>query len=176
MRKLCSILQYHPRLLPFLGYEHMHTWIILYEYHVPYTVACSIQISSSWHHSLNIVAQNHTHWNLDFCFSLGTLFQESIIKGKLQYHPNECPFFSISYNDLLYYFMYFYYTPEYNTRYFVTFYLMRKLCSILQYHPCLLPFFAISSIFRSTRLPSSSSTPLMVLRDVRRTKIKKMLN
>ena len=28
----------------------------------------------------SLMSQNHTNWNLDFRFSLGTLFQESIIQ------------------------------------------------------------------------------------------------
>ena len=57
--------------------------------------------------------------------------------GKLQYHPNECPFFNI----IQWLTILFYVLLLYNTRYFVIFYLVRKLCTILQTHPCLLPFF-----------------------------------
>ena len=85
------------------------------------------------------------------------------IKGKLQYHPNKCPFFNI----IQWLTILFYVLLLYNTSYYVDYYLMRKLCTILQYHPCLLPFIVISSIFRLTRLPSSSSTALVVLCDVR---------
>ena len=41
------------------------------------------------------MSQNHTHWNLDFRFSLGTLFQERIIQLFVMYdeHISDRHFF-----------------------------------------------------------------------------------